>query len=191
MASKWQACGRPAAGPGSFVATGAAGSGKRSSPIPTSSWLRRMPCRRCDAPWPPLRKLRPMRRGRHCRICGGQRQSWQTSWKRPGPGRTARPSRLRGRASRRDARTRDSDPADRGSLSERCSGRWRCQAPGLVAILVAVLAAISAADLVAVLAAVSAADLVAGLATILATLLVAVAAVTVTLAVRYSRICAN
>lgn len=70
MASQWQACGRPGAGPGSFVATVAAGYGK--------------PCRRYSARWRPLRKPHGMRRdprGRRCRVCGGRRRFWPRSWK--------------------------------------------------------------------------------------------------------------
>jgi hypothetical protein len=94
MASQWQACGRPEAGPVSFVATGAAGSGKRSSPIPTSLRSRRMPCRRYNVRWRPLRKLRLTRRDRHdrrCRGCGGQRRFWPKNWKPARAPRTERP----------------------------------------------------------------------------------------------------
>ena len=45
---------RPAKGWTRKLATIAAGSGKRSSPIPTSSLSRRRQCRRCGARWPPL-----------------------------------------------------------------------------------------------------------------------------------------
>src|SRR5215471_15681005 len=80
MVSKWQACGQPAAGPGSFVAAIATVSSKRGSPMPTRSWSPRMQCRRYGARWPPLRRLRPMPRGRRCRVCSGPRRSWRLTW---------------------------------------------------------------------------------------------------------------
>src|SRR6516164_2032175 len=160
MVSKWQACGWPAAGPKSFVASVAAGFGKRSSPIQTSSWSQRMQCRRYGAPWPLSPKLRPMRRERRCRACGEPRQFWLMSWKRVGP--HANPARgLARRAGRGEACTRDGDPAEPAHLSGGCPGHRRCQATVLVAIVVAIVAAI----------------LVAVLVTILATIVVAVAAV--------------
>jgi len=178
MVSKWQACGWPAAGPASFVVSVAAGFGKRSSPIQTSSWSQRMQCRRYGAPWPLSPKLRPMRRERRCRACGEPRQFWLMSWKRVGP--HANPAcGLARRAGRGEACTRDGDPAEPAHLSGGCPGHRRCQATVLVALVVALVAAILVAVLVTVLV------------TILATIVVAVAAVTVTFAVPYSQTCAD
>ena len=157
---------RLASGSASFVASVAAGFGKRSSPIQTSAWSQRMQCRRYGAPWPLSPKLRPMRRERRCRACGEPRQFWLMSW-------TARQPRLRARPPSRsgEACTRDGDPAEPAHLSGGCPGHRRCQATVLVAIVAAIL--------------------VAALVTILATIVVAVAAVTVTFAVPYSRTCGD
>jgi hypothetical protein len=164
---------RLASGSASFVASVAAGFGKRSSPIQTSAWSQRMQCRRYGAPWPLSPKLRPMRRERRCRACGEPRQFWLMSWKRVGAGRTARQPRLRARPPSRsgEACTRDGDPAEPAHLSGGCPGHRRCQATVLVAIVAAILMAV--------------------LVTILATIVVAVAAVTVTFAVPYSRTCGD